>query len=351
MPQPHPIYPKLHVSSRLPESLPIPGAMVAIPNYGHVPRPLDMNQRHQILRTKRKHVLKACDRCRVKKTKCDGNQPCYRCAVYNHPCLFRERKATQTKAYSRGFVEMLESHHALVVKALQQLYTHCINNKCFPGEPIELVDGYPLTHAILDRLGLIKQAEEQNITHNVEAELMAASKYWKNESSGPNSPEHDNSPIEPCCALDRSRSSDSCSISTPSEPDLVKCESSPTSGGHEAFRVFGREEAFWPMNGEAALAHVAPEYNRAGLDSTSFNNVSGNYSPTHSSHPASTLACNSLPSPVSVNNATMTPSTCPQTDPRMGYPAVAAVQYPGYHHPYSEVEQQAAWNTQQGWSA
>lgn len=250
-----------------------------------------------------------------------------------------------------SFVEMLESHHALVVKALQQLYTHCINNKCFPGEPIELVDGYPLTHAILDRLGLIKQAEEQNITHNVEAELMAASKYWKNESSGPNSPEHDNSPIEPCCALGRSRSSDSCSTSTPSESDLVKCESSPTSGAHEAFRAFGREEAFWPMNGEAALAHVAPEYNRAGLDSTSFNNVSGNYSPTHSSHQASTIACNSLPSPVSVNNATMTPSTCPQTDPRMSYPAVTAVQYPGYHHPYSEVEQQATWNTQQGWSA
>jgi hypothetical protein len=28
--------------------------------------------------------------------------PCNRCSVYNHPCLFRERKATQTKVYSRG---------------------------------------------------------------------------------------------------------------------------------------------------------------------------------------------------------------------------------------------------------
>lgn len=56
---------------------------------------------------------------------------------------------------------MLESHHSLVVKALQQLYKHCINNEGFPGEPLaEGADGYPLTHAILDRLGLIKQAEE-----------------------------------------------------------------------------------------------------------------------------------------------------------------------------------------------
>lgn len=59
------------------------------------------------------------------------------------------------------FVEMLESHHSLVVKALQKLYKFCINNEGFPGEPLaEAPDGHPLTHTILDRLGLIKQAEE-----------------------------------------------------------------------------------------------------------------------------------------------------------------------------------------------
>lgn len=56
---------------------------------------------------------------------------------------------------------MLESHHSLVVKALQKLYKHCINKDGFPGDPlVETADGHPLTHAILDRLGLIKQAEE-----------------------------------------------------------------------------------------------------------------------------------------------------------------------------------------------
>lgn len=56
---------------------------------------------------------------------------------------------------------MLESHHSLVVKALQNVYKLCINNEGFPGEPLaEAPDGHPLTHAILDRLGLIKQAEE-----------------------------------------------------------------------------------------------------------------------------------------------------------------------------------------------
>jgi hypothetical protein len=56
---------------------------------------------------------------------------------------------------------MLESHHSLVVKALQKLYQFCIHNEGFPGDPLaEAPDGHPLTHAILDRLGLIKQAEE-----------------------------------------------------------------------------------------------------------------------------------------------------------------------------------------------
>ena len=85
----------------------------------------EKRREQRISRVKRKHVLKACDRCRVKKTKvgepasvhrlsaffnvwsahtnqCDGKQPCNRCSTYNHPCLFRERKATQTKVYSRG---------------------------------------------------------------------------------------------------------------------------------------------------------------------------------------------------------------------------------------------------------
>lgn len=62
---------------------------------------------------------------------------------------------------------MLESQHSLVVKALQRLYKHCINNEGFPGEPlVDVADGHPLTHAILDRLGLIKQAEEGTDEHS-----------------------------------------------------------------------------------------------------------------------------------------------------------------------------------------
>ncbi|KAL1999098.1 hypothetical protein VTN02DRAFT_5061 [Thermoascus thermophilus] len=156
--------PKLCPKSQIPgfsEGLSDLGTVVPLSGFEASQAPAEAKRHHRIFRVKRKHVLKACDRCRVKKTKCDGNQPCNRCSAYNHPCLFRERKATQTKVYSKGFVEMLQSHHLLVVKGLQKLYQHCINKEGFPGEPlVEVADGQPLTHAILDRLGLIKQAEE-----------------------------------------------------------------------------------------------------------------------------------------------------------------------------------------------
>ena len=94
----------------------------------YIRRLSDQTQDQRVTRMKRRrHVLKACDRCRVKKTKvgvfgpgnewhlcsstsqCDGKQPCGRCVTNNHPCLLRERKVTQTKVYSRGWV-IIPSH-------------------------------------------------------------------------------------------------------------------------------------------------------------------------------------------------------------------------------------------------
>ncbi|KAM0091731.1 hypothetical protein ACP6JD_004863 [Aspergillus fumigatus] len=174
----------------------------------------------RLFRVKRKHVLKACDRCRVKKTKnaqimltCNSvmesshataaqritipassergrprrrkstpegetiltASPCVSLVLIALPSLnvggfLRKLRLTSLSARNR-FVEMLESHHSLVVKALQKLYKLSLNKEGFPGEPLpEASDGYPLTHAILDRLGLIKQAEENPEDSNEDSE-------------------------------------------------------------------------------------------------------------------------------------------------------------------------------------
>ncbi|OJD15025.1 hypothetical protein AJ78_04680 [Emergomyces pasteurianus Ep9510] len=250
MPLPPPLFPKLNVSAKLPESHSAASAMPPFSGFGLSQHIVEGRAHHQVFRVKRKHVLKACDRCR-----CDGNQPCYRCAAYNHPCLFRERKATQAKAYSRGFVEMLESHHALVVKALQQLYTHCVNNECFPGDPIDLVDGNPCTHAILDRLGLIKQAEEA--PENVTEDSSAPALHWKDSPKSTGSLVTDEMSPMPSSSLEFSPSSKSASAS-PSEVDCVKIE--PWTGGpHVPYSFYHNNENTWPPQAPGVeLDHLYP---------------------------------------------------------------------------------------------
>ncbi|KAK9354758.1 hypothetical protein V1523DRAFT_407215 [Lipomyces doorenjongii] len=64
----------------------------------------------------RKRVGKACDACRIKKSKCDGSRPCSRCVAEDKICVFTDRKRTTDKIYSGPYVELLESR----IKMLQQ---------------------------------------------------------------------------------------------------------------------------------------------------------------------------------------------------------------------------------------
>jgi Fungal Zn(2)-Cys(6) binuclear cluster domain len=44
--------------------------------------------------TRRKHhrIPRACDRCRIKKAKCDGRCQCNQCATHDSPCTYTHRK-------------------------------------------------------------------------------------------------------------------------------------------------------------------------------------------------------------------------------------------------------------------
>lgn len=69
MPKPPIIFPKLEVPSNPPDRSTAASVMAQYSGFGRSPLAADSGSHHQIYRTKRKHVLKACDRCRVKKTK------------------------------------------------------------------------------------------------------------------------------------------------------------------------------------------------------------------------------------------------------------------------------------------
>ena len=83
---------------------------------------------------------KACDRCRVKKIKCDGRKPCGRCAHDKVQCLQTRRATTDPKALSRDYIASLEAQQAYLLDALRQL--------CHRGSGSD----DPEVRAILERL-------------------------------------------------------------------------------------------------------------------------------------------------------------------------------------------------------
>lgn len=71
--------------------------------------------------SKKKRVGKACDSCRLKKTKCNGKQPCERCTADNKICIYTERKKSKDKVYSSEYVELIDRRLSLVNKSLLKL--------------------------------------------------------------------------------------------------------------------------------------------------------------------------------------------------------------------------------------
>ncbi|PKY07716.1 hypothetical protein P168DRAFT_313865 [Aspergillus campestris IBT 28561] len=117
----------------------------------------------------RKRVCKACDRCRLKKSKCDGTNPCSRCRADNAICVFGERKKAHDKVYPKGYVEMLEQQQQWLVRGLQELYRRACRGEGWPGEPLRCEpNGHPLTHDLLTRLRALDCGNGERFEENTE---------------------------------------------------------------------------------------------------------------------------------------------------------------------------------------
>ncbi|KAL2039534.1 hypothetical protein N7G274_007806 [Stereocaulon virgatum] len=150
----------------------------------------------------RKRVCKACDRCRLKKSKCDGSSPCNRCQTDNQVCVFGERKKSHDKVYPKGYVEMLEQQQEKLVNATRDLYIRAVKGETWPGAPLQTTTkGYPLTHDILERLGLLKLGPQdeggfEEDTERLRQNMMRTIKQEENQYPTPTTVQSDFSPAE-----------------------------------------------------------------------------------------------------------------------------------------------------------
>ena len=114
----------------------------------------------------------------AKNPQCDGASPCSRCRADNAICVFGERKKSHDKVYPKGYVlpklrvpiavliayyaghryvEMLEQQQTQLVNAIRDMYQRLLSGDVWVGSPLKQApNGYPLTHDILEQLGVLK---------------------------------------------------------------------------------------------------------------------------------------------------------------------------------------------------
>lgn len=97
---------------------------------------------------------------------------------------------------------MLEQQQDKLVNALQELYDRNLNRRAWPGPPLQITaKGIPLTHDILDRLGLLKLDDQGNYeTFEEDTDVLRQKMTIKEEELAyptPNTTQSEFSPVSP----------------------------------------------------------------------------------------------------------------------------------------------------------
>lgn len=104
--------------------------------------------------TQRKRVGKACDRCRIKKSKCNGDNPCDRCNTDDQVCTYSERRRPRDKNPPRGYIETLESRCIILTQGLIEMDRI---RKGLPPSSTQFIAGRPsgrMANSILKEIGI-----------------------------------------------------------------------------------------------------------------------------------------------------------------------------------------------------
>ncbi|KAF5559204.1 c6 transcription factor [Fusarium mexicanum] len=103
---------------------------------------------------RRKKVLRACDRCRLRKTKCSGFPPCTRCQRDGFVCTTENEPKKEFRRLSSGYTEVSQTRDAALTATIQRLYLMVRNGETWDFDEPELDDrGELIVHDIVHKLG------------------------------------------------------------------------------------------------------------------------------------------------------------------------------------------------------
>merc|ERR1711939_258850 len=132
-----------------------------------VPSARTMQSMQEHART-RPRVSRACERCRIKKAKCDGERPCRRCNLDSAVCSFKVRRKPESASATQRYTNLLLQHHSALTAGVLKLYSKMLHAGQWEGSPVKEVNGSPSVHCILERIGVI--GSEEDFDDNVDVE-------------------------------------------------------------------------------------------------------------------------------------------------------------------------------------
>ncbi|KAF5632037.1 c6 transcription factor [Fusarium sp. NRRL 52700] len=125
------------------------------PKYA-LPHTISIQRRTQCFSTndRRKKVLRACDRCRVRKTKCSGLQPCSRCQRDGFVCTAGNPRKSDFRQLSPEDTEVYKKTHSVFEATIKRLYLMVRNGETWDfDEPEKDNCGELIVHDIVHKLG------------------------------------------------------------------------------------------------------------------------------------------------------------------------------------------------------
>ncbi|KAJ4147322.1 hypothetical protein LMH87_001854 [Akanthomyces muscarius] len=119
----------------------------------------------------RRRARKACENCRSKKTKCDGEFPCNRCKDRGLICTVGTKKRREYKKMPGVYAEVLEGNQLTMAAAIQRPYRMIRRSEPWELDEPGLNDnGQPIVHNIAQMLRCIHPGSVQLLSHPVLAE-------------------------------------------------------------------------------------------------------------------------------------------------------------------------------------